>query len=442
MNHRLRLSRRGVLGGISAASALLAVPVLRAQVEGPPARLVVIYHPNGVVWDQWHVKQAEASFELSPLLNAFADLKEDMIVTRGIHLEFKGGGEHRGGITQNMSGFAWSNEKLEGGTATARSIDQILASESPLLRGTAVPSVQLGGDNRLERDGELASMSMSWNAPFAPLPAEVDVVKAYANLFGQLGNAGSKAGMERLLAREQSVLDFLQADLASLRARVPNEEFAKLDAHLETIRQFERTLRAQSQAGEACAGVAAPEPGGLAPNVDENYARIVDAQLKLISTTLSCDVSRVVTMMMAGSTSRLSLVKGGHLPLKAGGGLHQITHGTALTDGDWLQVITWYYKKIASFLLELKNTAEGNGSLLDRTLVVVLSEVGQDHHTEDLPILVFGGKALGLKLGQSLFFDDRRTNDFWRTVAEVFQVSGEGFGDPEIGTGRLSELLG
>jgi hypothetical protein len=435
-------SRRHFISGLGAGTAaLIARPLLREcfAADMPPRRLLIIYMPNTSIRAAWLPdggrkplgNQGDArAFTLKAGNETLAPAREQMTLVTGMDLKKIQGCNHGSAIVNLMTG--------SGSNARGSTFDQILADRSPLLKGTQVASLQLGTDSRADpgKNG-IQLRVMSYDLKGAPLPPELEPTKTYNRIFSTLVPASTtgdqKAALERALAREKSVLDFIRGDLGRLQQRLPAAQRDKLDQHLSGLRELERTLDRP-----VVPGTLPGPPEAVAPNISTNHKKIVDQYMALMKLAFQFDVTRVITFMYATGNSQVSL--GDFMPGYAVGALHRLAHAfkaPALT-----QATRWYCQLTAAFINDLAAVKESDGSsLLDNTLVPFFSEVGQYHEHNDIPFALFGGKKLGLTGGRCLTYPGRTPNDVWVGAARAFGVDLPVFGDPTLNGGQLPELF-
>jgi hypothetical protein len=437
-----RVTRRSFLSGIGAGTAaIIARPFVRACFGDatPPRRLLIVYMPNTSIRANWLPAGGRRPLENMGDARQFtfrmgnetlAPAREQMTLVTGLDLKKIQGCNHGSAIVNLMTG--------SGSNAKGSTIDQILADRSPLLKGTQVASLQLGTDSRADpgKNG-IQLRVMSYDLGGAPMPPELEPTKTYNRLFSSLVPASTggdqKAALDKALAREKSVLDFVGGDLARLNQRLPVAQRPKLDEHLAGLRELERTLDRP-----VVAGTLPGPPEVVVPNISTNHKKIVDQYMALIKLAFQFDVTRVITFMYASGNSQVSL--GDFMPGYAVGALHRLAHAfkaPALT-----QATRWYCQLTAAFINDLAAVKEADGSsLLDSTMVPFFSEVGQYHEHNDVPFALFGGKKFGLTGGRCLTYPGRAPNDVWVPVAKAFGVDLKTFGDPALNAGPLPELF-
>jgi hypothetical protein len=497
-----KFARRSLLRGAGALAPLL-LPLLRSiesQAAGAaaPLRLLVIQHPLGTnsVLTKW-VPNATATtqdftlpFESAP----FSPLQKYMMMIDGLNLVAVAGAPSRnsgqstaeGGVVALMTGvptigMVGQQDHCAGGP----SIDQLLLQQSPTLGGpnfaspTPFGSLQLAADVRSDRN-EVAPRVLSYLAPKSgvsdpasarqPLYPETSPLNAYKRLFGAAG-----------LGHELSALNYMQRDLARLRAMAPASQKDKLDAYAAAIAQLEASLRAKYvNTGAACVTPAVPPSFAYTATGKQSYAGtftnlsgvdyyvpdqpashphvdLGQTQLRLIKAAFACDLVRVATFMWASGTSWVQFpgtfqgatIRGGATAAPH----HAVAQTTDAETEEWLSQIDQFYSAATSTVLqEFTTTPDIDGNMLiDNTIILYVTEVARtfDSHQQNMPVIVFGGKNTLLNGGTFLKVQDgplltlngttgnRPFNDLWLALASVFGVSLTGLGDETQFTGPL-----
>jgi hypothetical protein len=407
----------------------------------PPKRLLVLHRPNGTIRDQWLGDGGVPG----PILEPFADLADHMRVLDGLRLQTSNGGEasHEGGLVTLMTGAPIGETRppsSDDWKNTEPSLDQLLAAQSPAFAGVPFESLQIAAHNRQDGPPEVANRALSYSGADEPLYPEVSPALTFERLFGGIVPGGDADALARAKAKNESMLSFVDADLARLKALAPAAERPKLEAHEDAIRDLEQSL----------AGLTGCEPGdmpGEFPDTDTftDVAAVGAAQLAILRTAFQCDVTRVVTFMWTPGASSIQfegLFDG--MPLVQH---HSLSHEN-LDATDVAQMMgaidRWYSERTAEFLRTLRDTPDfdGSGSLLDNTLVLYISEVGAGTHIfEPMPLVLFGGAGVGLQAGPVADFTGRSTNDLWLSIALQFGVDFGSIGAEGQSTGPLPGLF-
>jgi hypothetical protein len=464
----MRLTRRSLLGGIGAGTAgIFGRPFAGmgrswAQAAAPVKRFLVLYLPNASIKSQWIPTGGRTDgagdatqFTLKNCNATLEPVREYLTIIDGLDLPRIGGDPHGSGIIRLTTGGTirageGARDPGVGTLGTGNlpllpSIDQVLEERSPLLKGPAFRSLQLAADSRSD-DGrtDIHLRVMSYDTKLAPMAPDLEPIKTFARVFAGVAPGGStpdnRAAIQRAVADDRSVLDFIRSDLDRLQGRLGSDQRPKLESHLEAVREFERTL-ARAEMGAAAGGTPATLPSAppaTRPNTNANHKLILDQFFGLTKLAFQLDLTRVITYMFGTGNSQVGF--GGFLPGYSSTGLHPLAHnGNA---GALSQATRWYCDTVATFVKDLAATPDIDGSsLLDNTIVALASEVGQFHDHNNIPFVLFGGKNLGLTGGRCLRYSGRTPSDVWVAVANAFGVPLTTFGDPQYSTGALPELF-
>lgn len=460
--HPLRFTRRNLLRGTLAATA--AIPLLDARQAGGqtdvPRRLVVFFVPNGTRNSLFWPSGSETSFELGELTTPLEPFKDRLTFLRGIRLNdslqngaLGGtlGSEHArgtGGLLTarplNSGTEFVSFGNTTSGWGSGQSIDQYLAER--LAPPTTFPSLQLGVH---VRDTEVRAR-IAYSASNQPLPPREDPKDVFATLFGNLVGGDSPGGeavdpaLERLWAQRKSVFDLTKSETNRLMGIVGAEDRVKLEAHLTAVREIEARMVGSTGSGAgALDGCAAPTMVDVDLAVDGQYLEAGRLQMDLAAAALACDQTRIITLQWSYAESE-------HLFqfLDISGNHHAISHDFSSSGTNYEaynRIQTWYAEQLAYFLEKLDSYVEGEGTLLDNTLVLFASEIGEST-THDLTLMpyVLAGSAGGrIQPGRYLDFSSNRRDNNQLLVSIAHAMGAEDleeFGDPSGATGPLAGL--
>lgn len=445
------LTRRRLVSGLGAGTAaLLARSLPSAAQAASPKRLLVILMPNCSNRARWIPGGGRnmatgagdaAAFTLNQMTEPFAPVRQHLTLVNGLDLPAIAGDQHGSAWIRFLTGGtiragegAGNPENIpdDGSMAALPSIDQILLDRSPHLRGTT--SLQLAADTRSDR-AFVASRTLSYDVRNTPLPPENRPHETYRRLFASLAPS---ADLERVRAQQRSVLDYVRGDLARLAARVPAADRARLDQHLQGIRELERALDAAATAASVDRPAALP---GVPANSSRNHPAIVDNYLTTIRLAFQLDLARVVTFAFGGANSYVNFSE--FDSTFANHWVHAVTHGLVPNFIDEMTRITrWYVARVAAFAQQLAATPDvGGGSVLDNTLIVFFCEIGTDHDHASIPIAMLGGSRLGLPGNRCLRYTGYYGQEIWRPVARAFGVELDHVGDPKYTKGFLPGLF-
>lgn len=457
----VRLSRRDLLRGTLAASA--AVPLLDATrasgTDAAPTRLLVFATPNGVRNSMFWPSGSETDFTLPAFTAPLEAYKSKLLFMRGIRLNdalqngaLGGtvGSEHARG-----TGGMLTARPLKSGTdfisfgnttsgwGTGQSIDQYIADT--LAPPTTFPSLQVGVH---VRDTEVRAR-ISYAAAEQPIPPREDPADVFDALFANLATGGEEGAAEdpalaRLRAQRKSVFDITLSETDRLSRLLGADDRIKLDAHMEYIREIETRLAAAPTSGPVATGnCAAPTLRDVDLNDDDAYLDAGQLQMDLVAAALACDQTRIVTLQWSYSESE-------HLFqfLNVSGNHHAISHDFASSgagfDG-YNAIQVWYAEQFAYMLGRLDAYEEGAGTLLDNSLVLWASEIGEStQHDLTLMPYVFAGSAGGrVRSGRFVDWGNTRydNNQMLVSMAHAMGVDAlTEFGDTSGATGPLPDM--
>jgi Protein of unknown function (DUF1552) len=442
---RKAISRRTVLRGIGASVALplldAMVPALTAAQKSAAQavrRLGVVYHPNGVVYENWEPKGVGAGFELSPILTPLEPFRDRLVVVTGLANRQAdalgdGGGDHSRGSGSYLTGV--HVRKSDSIVENAVSMDQMVARS--LERETELSSLQLTVDaNNLVGSCDVGyscaySNTLSWLTPTLPLMSENDPRVVFERLFGSSDSTDPRVRASRL-RRDRSILDSVTARVRELQRKLGPADNTKVSGYLESLRDVERRIqKAEEQGAKELPDM--DRPTGIPDSFDAHVQLLYDLQLL----AYQCDLTRVITFMYGREQSARTYPQVG-VPEPH----HQLTHHQ--NDPAKLAKCTVIQKHhislFAGYLEKLRSTPDGDGSLLDHLIILYGSGLSNsDRHTHDqLPTLVAGGGAGTIKGGRHLVYpNDTPLTNLHVTLLDKMGVPVDRLGDS---TGQVKEL--
>ena len=390
------LHRRTFLRGMGAAVALplldAMVPPLSAMAQTaarPASRLGFVYIPMGSNIRQWTPAATGRISELSPSLSSLAPFMDHVTVLT--NLENKNAYSPGNHATANSAFLSAAKAKLtEGGDYyLGTTVDQIAAKQ--IGKDTALPSLELGTDLLTtigDCDNGFACVyqnNLSWSSPTTPLPYEAHPRVVFERLFG---DGGTVAQRRAELDKNRSILDWVTQDMARLQKKLGAPDRAKVNDYLDAVREVERRIQ---RAGEQ-EGTGLPEdlqrPVGVPASWEEHVKLMFDLQVL----ALQADITRVITFQMARETSNRTYpqigVPDAHHPLS-----HHTNNPEKLMR--LAKVNAYHVLQFAYFIEKLKALPDGDGTLLDHSLFLLGSGMGNPdvHDHINLPIVVVGGAA-------------------------------------------------
>ncbi len=425
-----QISRRTMLKGVG---AMMSVPMLEAM--GPftataasnssrkgkhPVRLAVLYMPNGVNPHAWTPKGAGREFELSPILEPLASHKNDLLVLTELWNAASNTGDGHyvktGGFLTGTTITRTTGSDLRSG---AISMDQVVAQHVGNL--TPLPSLELGieppatGVDTNVGYTQLYGAHISWSTPVTPLAKELNPKLAFDRLF-----RSNTASRRAEAARDQSVIDLVLEDARRLQRKLGQADQQKLNEYLDSVRSVEKRIefdakRQRADVLEDPLARKAIEDLGRRIDVYSDPARVserrgnhtehVRLMLDLMVLGFWTDSTRVSTFMFGNAVSGrnfsfLDGVKGGH---------HQTSHHE--NDKEKLEqykrINTWHMAQLAYMLDKMKAIKEGEGNLLDNSMVLFGAGMrdGNAHNPHNLPVVLAGRGGGTLSPGRHLVYE-------------------------------------
>ena len=404
---RKSLSRRTFLRGVGATvslpflDAMVPAAIAMNQAAARPAkRLGYIFIPMGSDINRWTPQGVGKLDHLSPILSPLDAVKQHISVISNLELQPAYPGTH---ATSNASFLSAARAKRTESADYYLGItaDQIAARH--LGRDTALPSLELSMD-LMETVGQcdngyacVYQNNLSWSSPTTPLPAEAHPRLVFESMFGEGGSAQERAALRK---RRSSLLDAVRSDLSSLRKELGNADRNRVDEFLESVRDVERRIQLAEKGVKENPNPDVERPIGVPDSYAEHARLMFDLQLL----AFQGDITRVSTFQLARETSNRTYPEVGvtdpHHPLSH--------HGNDPEKIERMSRINRYHVSLfAEFVAKLANTPEGDGSLLDNSLLLYGSGMGNPnlHDHTNLPILVAGGAAAGMAGGRHIRYD-------------------------------------
>src|SRR5580692_11596200 len=407
------IDRRTFLYGTGAAFALPLLDAMTpafASGAARPTRMAFFQVPNGIMNLQNEFSQKEAGeLQISPILQPLADFKDRMITFGGLDsqqaagLGFEIAGDHPRACTAWLTG---THAKMTAGADihAGKSADQIAAQH--FGQETQLASLQVALESAEVVGSCEAAYScayfntISWRDEQTPLPMEHRPRALFERLFGAAGTTDPKV-LAALRQEDRSILDAVNQDVKRLRGELGGKDRGKIDQYTEAVRDVERRIqRAEAQKDREIPQLEGP--GGV-PSVFSDYYKLMADLMVLACQT---DMTRVITFQMGHEMSLRSYPELGFTDSHHSQTHH---HGEAEKIAKVIQINTLHTKMLAYYLDKLRNTPDGDGSLLDHTLIMygaALSDANLHLYT-DLPIVLVAGGVNGIKGGQHIRYPSR-----------------------------------
>ena len=439
------ISRRTVLRGMGTTIALplldAMIPALApAAATAPVRRFGVVYHPNGVIYDQWLPKSVGSNFELSPTLKGLESFKNQLIVVTGLFSDQAeangdGGGDHSRACGSYLTGV--HVKKSDSNVENAVSMDQIVAKS--VENETQLSSLQMTADeNSLLGSCDLGyscaySSTLSWLTPTLPLMAENNPRVLFERMFGSSDSTDPRVRASRL-SQDKSLLDSVNDRVSQLQRKLGAADNRKMNDYLASLRDVERRIqKAEEQSSKELPDVA--QPAGIPDNFDAHVRLLYDLQLLAYQS----DITRVITFMYGREQTGRPYPQIG-IPEPH----HPLTHhqGNPEKMDKCAKIQRYHIALFTDYLEKLRNTPDGDGSLLDHMIILYGSGISNsDRHTHGpLPTFLVGGGAGTLKGGRHLVYPEHTPlTNLQLTLLNKLGVPAEKLGDSN---GQFNELSG
>ena len=406
---KMSLPRRTFLRGIGAT---LALPLLDAMIPAlsataataanPVRRLGFIYIPHGAWMERWTPAAEGTLTELSPILTALLPFRDQLIVPTNLeHKNAQGKGDGNAEHTRsNASWLSAARPKMTEGADVflATTVDQIAAQQ--LCKDTRLPSLEL----TLEPNFLVGNCdngyncvyvnSMSWRTPTMPLPMENSPRLVFERLFGE---GGSTEELRAHLRTDRSILDSVMDDMTRLKRSLGAGDRSKVTEYMDAVREVERRIQtAEEHAGKS--DLVLPErPVGIPESFDDHAKLMLDLQVL----AYQADVTRVFTLMMGREQSMRTFPQIG-----VNEGHHGVSHhqDNPAKLAMIQKINTYHISLLAYFLEKMRATSDGDGSLLDHSMILYGSGMsdGNLHNHVNLPLVLAGGGSGHLKGGRHI----------------------------------------
>ena len=402
------IPRRAVLRGIGATLALPLldgmVPALSAIRKTPARgmrRFGVLYVPNGMAMDHWTPKGDGTAFEFSQILQPMEPFRDRTLVLSGLN-PGAGGGAHAGAATKFLTatpGKMTDGAEIHSGT----SIDQLLGKE--LGQYTQLSSLELALDGRDFAGSCDAGFScaytntISWRTPTTPLPMENNPRVVFERLFGDSGSTDPVVRLARI-REDRSILDSVTEKVADLQRGIGPEDRNKMAQYLDAVRDVERRIqKAEEQSARELPVV--QQPAGIPPTFEEHIRLMFDLQLLAYQTDLTRVVSFMVGREISGRTYNEIGIQDAHHPLS-----HHLDDPVKI--GTMSKINTYHVLLFAEFVEKMRSTPDGDGSLLDHSLLLYGAGMSNSnaHAAINLPVMLVGGAGGGLKGGRHITYPE------------------------------------
>jgi hypothetical protein len=422
----------GVSLSLPLLDAMVPALTLRARTAAAtPMRFGFLYIPHGVILDKWTPGTEGANFEFTPLLKPLEPFRNTLTVLSNLAGPPDGGGQHAGSSASWLNGVTAKKTEAEDVRA-GRTIDQMIASK--IGQDTTFPSLELATEDLTTLIGACDSgfsctyiNTLCWSTETTPLPMEINPRVVFERMFGDPGTTEQRLAR---IAEDKSILDSITQEESRLRRGLGATDSARVSEYLDHIREIERRIQAAEK--QAASSLAIPEsPAG----VPDSYQDHVDLMTDMMTIAYQADITRVITFMLARELSPKSY------PFI---GVPDPHHGISHHQNDPVKVEshakinTYHVQLFSQFLEKLQKTPDGDGTLLDHSLLVYGSGManGNQHTHNPLPMLLAGGAHGKLQGNRHIAAKkDTPLANFLLSVLAKADIEMDAIGDQS--TGRL-----
>jgi len=435
-----------MLRGMGAALALPALeamaPIKTFAAPKPPKRLACIYFPNGAWMDDWIPKEVGADFQLPYSLEPLADFKAHFNLISGLDKAASRRGDGHYAKTANfLTGEPVAKTTGKDISVGGISMDQLAAQHIGHM--TPLPSLELGIDPVISGIDSnvgytrLYGSYISWRSATQPVAKEINPRFVYERLFGDKNDAGNEV-RKRRNEDYMSLLDLALEDAHRLRRKLGRDDQVKLDEYLESVRSVEKRIEFSLKPDPREWAPEGPEDVPPPPGAPADIRERIKIMLDLMVLAFQTDSTRVLSFMFANDVSgrNFSFLPG------VSGGHHDISHHENKEEKiqQYREITRWHTAQLAYFLGKLQSIPEGDGTLLDNSMILFGSSMsdGNRHDPNNLPLIVAGNAGGALKTGMHVQ-QPKNTPlcNLYATMLNAMDVNVSSFGDS---IGEINEI--
>jgi hypothetical protein len=418
-----------------------AATALAQTAAAPTPRFVGLFVPHGAAPGYWvPEKEGALGAELPFIWKPFESLRDQTTILSGLHAR---SAEPPPGVTgaDHWVAAAFMCAQKPKKTAGAdvfngTTIDQMIARK--IGGDTLIPSMQMAVEDpgaNSSNCGEGYSCTytntISWASPTTPLPMELNPQVVFERMFGDGTSAEQRAARRK---RDQSILDSLNGSIKKLRGEVGAADKERLDSYAQNVEEIERRLKIAMKASTV-----APEDFDVPVGVPRSFDEHIKLQFDLLALAFQADITRVGSLLFARDLTNRTYPESESPTSSFHGVSHHGEDPRRIAD---LSKINQYHIKMVAYLAEnLKKVKEGDGNLLDRSLILYGSNMGNSnqHVHYDVPHALVGGANGKLKGGRHLAYPSKQvpTGNLLLSVLDRFDIHEDSIGDS---TGRLENL--
>jgi hypothetical protein len=453
---RFSISRRHLLKG--AGSIAIGLPWLeamapdeaRAQSTTTAKRFIAVYQPGGTVLNRWRPTGGETDFALSSILEPFATVKDHLVVLDGLDMKSAVGEQHQAGIVALLTGTPQSGGNSN--YASGPSIDQVIAgiASNGKARKSLEIAVRWATGKSHGNLHPINSLNFADDGRASPLPPRIDPVQVWETLFGSLEPSDADATAQ-MLARKQSILDFVGRRYEGLSQRVSVSDRSKLEQHLDHVRDLERSLSTIASPASSCQAPTVVDTSDYNPATGKNAdndGNVKDTRsdaaipkvgkyfMDMIVAAMACDITAVATLQWSDTEAKHTFPW-----LNLSEHHHFYQHDGNFRPDECALIGRWYSEQHAYLISQLASVQVGEGTLLDESVLFFGSEL-QDppsHFKNNMPFLLAGNGG-GLQTNRYLKYNGQSHNDLLLAILRLFGDERATFGDARFCAGVLGGI--
>jgi len=432
MNHE-RYSRRALLSGLGVSGAMLpllnAERALAATPTGFPKRLVTVTWTNGIIENSFYPKgndltAAPLGATLAPLEAYKAKMIMPIGLSQKVLLDLNR--QYDGHFSYPSLLTGTGENKAEGTTGMGPSIDQFISDE--IAKKVTLPNPVLHIGVKSTPGGN----PTSWRSSGQKNVGETDPYRLFDLLF--TGKTLPTGQIDILRQRRQSVLDYVNKQLTGFGQRLGTDDRAKIQAHMDSIRELEKQLTAPGATAVACT---APDIGTKGTKLDN--PGLIKAFFDILAVALRCDITRVATVDLfcdgGGDGNSFPFVG-------VTQDYHAVAHAGAGGAANKIKIDAWLFGLVAGLVKGLDDSPEAGGTALDHSLIMTLNDMdtGDGHYIGKVPCTMIGSCGGYFKTGQAVTYNKTPHNKLLATICNAMDVPVTSYGAPGY-EGTLPELV-
>ena len=431
---RTFLSGMGVMVGLPLLDAMVPAFTALAQTAATPKpRFGAVYFPNGAIVDQWIPEQVGAGFEFKPILKPLEPFKDQMVIVSNLTRSHPGSqvGDHAVSAAGFLTGV-WPKRTEAEDVFANTSIDQVVAQQ--IGQETPFPSLEVATEDFTGYVGACSPgfncaylNTISWRTASTPLPMDINPRVVFERMFDGGATAAQRASRMR---EQRSLLDSISDEANRLQVGLGTRDRVRVSDYLENIREIERRL--QRAEAHTSGDVTFDAPVGVPDSFEEH----VGLMFELLALAYQADVTRVFSFMLSRELSQRTYPQIGVTEQH-----HSVSHhgNDAQKIAQNVKVNTYHATLFAKFIEKLKSTPDGDGSLLDHSLIIYGGGMGNPnpHASDPLPVVAIGG-AVGRGHRHVQVPTRTPVGNLWLSIAGKYGSQLETFGDSN---GRVDELF-